>query len=211
MVRMKPIIADALEYAYRVKKDEIITLAQRHKISREDAEDITQDAFLYWWEHLDKLDDIVDTRGPEDIGAVLYSTVNKAVLNLLRSQRSEVRRVEVAHGGYDGEYGVDDYRYHPEVNLLTQEAEMEQDAINDIIDAAIDELPPRQRQAMCLIYRLGASQQDAAEQMELRYDSFRRLLAKARTTLSQAAMPQIAAIESSRDQSPGESEGSETE
>jgi len=208
---VRPIIADALEYAYLAKKDEIIKLARKHKISKEDAEDLTQDAFLYWWEHLDKLDALVNSRSADDIGAILYNTVYGDVLNLVKSQARQGSRIELEHGGYDGEYGVDDYRYHPEVNLITQEAEMEQDAINDIIDRAIDKLPARQRQAVSLIYRLGSSQREAAEQMGLGYQVFRNLLSQARTALSKKTMPQIEALESSTNPSPTSSWDNETE
>jgi predicted DNA-binding protein (UPF0251 family) len=53
----------------------------------------------------------------------------------------------------------------------------------EAVRAAIDQLPPKQRMAITLVYLDGVTQKDAADRTDCAHDAFRRRLANGRTRL----------------------------
>lgn len=125
--------------------------------SREDAEDLSQDAFLRLWERWDQIDRIADPT------AYLF----RVALNGFRMQR---RRAATALRK----------RVHPFQNERDEflEAEMRAD-----VRALLASLSSRQRAALLLVDLLGYPSEQAASILRVRPSTVRSLVSQGRTTL----------------------------
>jgi RNA polymerase sigma-70 factor (ECF subfamily) len=124
--------------------------------SREDAEDLSQEAFLRLWERWDAIDLI------DDPTAYLF----RVALNGFRMRR---RRAAMA---------VRRYLPVPEQRDAFVEAEMRADVRRLLLD-----LSPRQRAALLLVDLLGYSSEQAARMLRVRPSTVRNLASQARKTL----------------------------
>lgn len=126
--------------------------------NRQEAEEVTQDAFLRLWERWDKV-----IGGPDPVG-YLYRTALNVWRSRLRRAALAARRV-IHHIQGDDEI-----------------AEVED---RDAVVRALAPLPPRQRAAIVLMDVLDLSSDQAGEVLGIRPVTVRVLAAKARAALAQ--------------------------
>jgi len=124
--------------------------------SREDAEDLAQDAFVKLWERWERIDEI------EDLTAYLY----RVALNGFRMRR---RRLAMA---------IRKQLPGPEERDGYVEAEMRVDVRRLLL-----EVTPRQRAALLLVDLLGYPSEQAAEILRVRPSTVRNLVSQGRHAL----------------------------
>lgn len=129
-------------------------LLTRH---RQEAEEVTQEAFLRLWERWDRFADAPD---PD---AYLYRTA-------LNVWRSRLRRVAMAA--------------RKAVHHTRREDEMESVDARDVVVRTLASLPGRQREAIVLMDVLDLSSERAGEVLGIRPVTVRVLAARARVTLA---------------------------
>ncbi len=141
----------------------LYAFALRILLSREEAEDVTQETFLRAWKVL-----------PDWQPRAKFSTwLYRVALNLSRDRLRKHRETLM-----------------PELPELSDTGLRPDQALEQIqavgaLGAAISALPQRQRAALQLCAIEGRSQQDAAEILEISVDALESLLARARRSLRQ--------------------------
>jgi RNA polymerase sigma-70 factor, ECF subfamily len=126
--------------------------------NRQEAEEVTQDAFLRLWERWDKV-----IGGPDPVG-YLYRTALNVWRSRLRRAALAARRVIHHIQGNDEIAEVED---------------------RDAVVRALAPLPPRQRAAIVLMDVLDLSSDQAGEVLGIRPVTVRVLAARARAALAQ--------------------------
>ena len=139
----------------------IFALAVRMVTNRQDAEDITQDAFLRLWKTLPKW-------RPD---AKLSTWLHRVTLNLCYDHLRKKRPVL-----FETMPEQVDETARPDQSLQQAQA-------GKIVTDAIGRLAPRQRAAITLTALQGHSNKDAADMMDIKLPALESLLARARRTL----------------------------
>ena len=141
--------------------------ASRMLDDREEAEDVCQEVFLRLWKQAPKWQS-----GKALLATWLYRVMLNACHDRLRKRRPMVE--------LDFEMASD--TAGPErVQLWTQREQL--------LQQALAELPPRQRQALALCHDAQLSQSDAAAAMEISESALESLLARARRGLQAKLRP----------------------
>lgn len=132
-----------------------------------DAEEITQEAFLRFWQksHLWK----------PDKGGAFTTWFSQIVLNLCRDYK---RRHKIAFFSVE-ECNVENH----ETGLASPEQQTIAAAQSKMIAAAIRQLPSRQQEAILLCYYEAYSQKQAAAILEISVKALEALLSRAKKTL----------------------------
>jgi RNA polymerase sigma-70 factor, ECF subfamily len=128
-----------------------------------DAEDLTQEAFLRLWQNPQQL---------REAGA-LRGWLIRVATNLAADRFKAAKTVDLEHAGEVGDG-------QPDATRLMQRTE-----VRGRIDAAIANLPERQRLALTLVQFEQMSNIAAAEIMDLTVDALESLLARARRGIKQ--------------------------
>lgn len=128
--------AAAFEALFQAHFDRLRRYAYRFVSSWDDAEDIVHDVFLRVWDRRTEL------AGVGDFTAYLYTATRHQAVNRLRR-----RRVEDRWRGREERVASDD----PSTALA--DSDSDSTTLAAALQAAIDELPPRQREVMLLRWR----------------------------------------------------------
>lgn len=134
-----------------------------------EAEDVCQEAFMKLWQQAP------NWRAEARIGTWLHQvTLNAARDRLRRRRGGGTSEVEVAD--------LVDHGPQSDPERLAAESESQR-----WLAQAIEQLPPRQREALLLCHDQQLSQKEAAEVMEIDVGALESLLSRARQALRQAA------------------------
>ncbi len=142
-------------------------IAYRFLLSREDAEDMVQEAFLKLWTGSARYD---IKKKAKFTSWFTHIVVNQARDILRKRQRQKAEPIE------DNELS----------EAASQVFALEQRESRDAVAAALDALPDRQRMAVVLYYYGDVPQQEAAKMMKLSVKGFESLLSRAKASLRQA-------------------------
>lgn len=153
--------ARAFEEVVNANLSRVVAVARRVLGSDGDAEDVAQEALLRLWRQAEKWEP-----GRARIATWLYRvTVNLSIDRLRR--RSETVEADPPE----------------QVAEADQQLHMEEDELRRHMDAALQELPERQRLALVLFHYEGLAMAEAAGIMETSVEALESLLARARRTL----------------------------
>lgn len=152
--------ADAQEIARRIRDGDraafrtffdrhhgrLLGAVQGRGVSRDDAEDVVQNAFLYIWEHRERIDPAQSLR------AYLFRIGYTRALNAKRGREREVAEADPEDAGRAA---------------ATPETDAEQAELRAHIQAAVDALPERRRQVFELCFVQGFTYREAAEALDV--------------------------------------------
>jgi RNA polymerase sigma-70 factor (ECF subfamily) len=175
------VLSDAtlMELVRAERRDEAITLllsAFRRKVfglaysflrDRTAAEDVTQEVFIKVWRALPGFD------GRASMSTWIYTIARNASLSALRA-----RRPQASLSDPDVIEAVDAINPVPSADVLVERA---------TILRLVDQLPPKQRQAIVLFYMEGQSHEEVATMLAMPVGTVKTLLHRARGRLSAAA------------------------
>lgn len=148
--------------------DRVLSVARRMLGDEAEAEDIAQDVFLRLWQQAEKWDG-----GRAQVSTWLYRVTVNSCIDRLRARR---------------EGTVDEL---PEIRgEATQQQALEEADLEHYVDAALQELPERQRAALVMFHYENLSMNDVAEMMEISVDAVESLLARGRRTLKKSLKTQ---------------------
>lgn len=133
--------------------------AQRLLSSPSEAEDVVQETFLRVWQHAPRY------QPTATVSTWIYRIARNLCLDRLRRRRETDERISLL----EGETGPGQLLDRKELSHQVQ--------------AALSELPERQRSALLLVHFEGLSQQEAAAVLEVGVQALESLLARGRRTL----------------------------
>lgn len=155
---------DHAAYALFVDRhlDRLLAFVQRTLVSRDDAEDVVQEAFLKVWTHANRW---------QDRGTKASTWLHQIALNLCRDRWRKERGNTVE---------LDE-------NLRSDGTEPEQQLLEDDqalrVHTALQQLPDRQRVAVVLTHFQGMTNPEAAVILSCSVEAMESLLSRARRTL----------------------------
>jgi RNA polymerase sigma-70 factor (ECF subfamily) len=158
---------DAAAFRSLVDRHLSSALGVARRMLRDDAEaeDVAQEALLRLWRSAEGL----------EVGAYgLRPWLRRVVSNLCVDRMRSTRRLSVVEEVPE--------RSEP----ASQQAEMEAQDVSARVDAALKELPDRQRMALTLFHYEGLSQIEVGKIMEISDEAVESLLARARRSLKRA-------------------------
>ena len=164
--------ANAFEHLVHAYEKTVYNLALRTLGNREDAEDVTQEAFLKAYRSLDSF------RGDSKFSVWLYRIVSNLCLDLLRSrQRKPVQSLTVEDDdGEIGELEISDEHFSPEKLLdrkLTREC----------VQRGLSALPDDARQILLLRELQGMSYEEIGQALDLEPGTVKSRIFRARKRL----------------------------
>ena len=139
---------------------------------REDAEDVAQEVFIDAFRSIDSF------RGDASLSTWLYRLSMNKSLDFIRARKRKKRG-----SGLLSFFGSDDMSKLNVSDTKQPQELLEEDEKRQILMAAIDRLPDRQKQAIILSKFEGLSQEQAAEVMEASVASVESLLVRAKKKL----------------------------
>ena len=141
--------------------DRVLAVARRTLGDEAEAEDVAQEVFLRLWRQAEKWQG-----GRAQVSTWLYRVTVNACIDRLRSRKEET---------------VKDV---PEIVAeATQQQTMEEDDLRHTMDAALQQLPERQRLALVLFHYESMSMNAVAEAMDASVEAVESLLARGRRSL----------------------------
>lgn len=168
--------AGAFERLVEVYERRAIGVSYRLLNNSADAQEVAQDAFLRAYRSLEKLQD------PTRFGPWLMRIVRNLSLNFRRGRRSG-QSVEL-----DERQGMDQART-PDGKPIVSEASPDREAVGrelqDRIDAALAQLPDKQRESLVLFTIEGWAQKDIAEHLECSLENVKWNVFQARKKLKE--------------------------
>jgi RNA polymerase sigma-70 factor, ECF subfamily len=141
---------DVLEQLYDSYGDMMYGVAFRILGNRQEAEDVTQDVFLNLWHHCNY------DPNRASFKSFLMLLVRSRSLDRLRSHKSRLQTAERSGHLASSEL----FGRSPLESVASDE-------VSQRVQAALAELPPKQRQALELSYFGGLTQQEIAQQLEV--------------------------------------------
>lgn len=164
--------ANAFEHLVHAYEKTVYNLALRTLGNREDAEDVTQEAFLKAYRSLDSF------RGDSKFSVWLYRIVSNLCLDLLRSrQRKPTQSLTVEDDdGEIGELEISDEHFSPEKLLdrkLTRES----------VQRGLSALPDDARQILLLRELQGMSYEEIGQALDLEPGTVKSRIFRARKRL----------------------------
>ncbi|MBQ5977689.1 MAG: sigma-70 family RNA polymerase sigma factor [Oscillospiraceae bacterium] len=164
--------ANAFEHLVHAYEKTVYNLALRTLGNREDAEDVTQEAFLKAYRSLDSF------RGDSKFSVWLYRIVSNLCLDLLRSrQRKPTQSLTVEDDdGEIGELEISDEHFSPEKLLdrkLTRES----------VQRGLSALPDDSRQILLLRELQGMSYEEIGQALDLEPGTVKSRIFRARKRL----------------------------
>lgn len=142
--------------AYIAYFPKLIRFSETYLLSREDAENIVQDVFLYLWEHPEVWESV------EHVNAFLFAMVKNRCIDYLRQQTQSRRRKYPLTELQEKELQLKLYA------LQTFQSEgLFQTETQRLLRKAIDELPPRCREIFLLSRFDGLHHKEIAERLSI--------------------------------------------
>lgn len=144
--------------------DRVLAVARRTLGDEAEAEDVAQEVFLRLWRQADRWEG-----GRAQVSTWLYRVTVNACIDRLRVRKEDTVS-EV-----------------PEVaSEATQQQTMEEDDLRETMDAALQQLPERQRLALVLFHYESMSMSAVAEAMDASVEAVESLLARGRRSLKKS-------------------------
>ena len=137
---------EALASAYDLYVRQLLSYAFSYTKSKEDSEEIVQDAFLSLWMHRGEL------RDRESLRPFLFTVVRHRVIDLLRQRVKSVV--------------FEDYLLSSDC-LSTHDGSIDFDEYLEIVRQSIDQLPPAQRRILRMSKFEGKSNREIAEALSV--------------------------------------------
>lgn len=149
--------------AYRAMCDRFLVpihrFAQRMLGSEAEAEDVAQETFLRIWQHASRY------TPNAAVSTWIYRIARNLCIDRIRRRKDDSHRISQI-----------DVEERPSLLLARKELSAQ-------VEEALQELPDRQRMALCLVHYEGLSQSEAADVMEVGVLALESLLARGRRTL----------------------------
>jgi len=139
-----------------------LSFAERMMGTREEAEDIVQDAFSKLWLHADKYD---------PAKSKFTTWFYRVVMNRCLDKKRKKAPLSLPEN-----YDVVDDRENPSERLATKQKQKK-------VRQALDEIPGRQKAAITMCYFEGLSNQEAADILEMNIKALESLLCRGRRNL----------------------------
>jgi RNA polymerase sigma-70 factor (ECF subfamily) len=139
---------------------------------REDAEDVAQEVFIEAYRSIDSF------RGDSSLSTWLYRLSMNKSFDYIRAKKRKKRG-----SGLLSSFGNDEMSRLNVTDTKQPHEQLEEDEKRQILTAAIDKLPDRQKQAIILSKFEGLSQEQVAEVMETSVSSVESLLVRAKKKL----------------------------
>lgn len=143
-----------------------VRLAARLSGSETQADDIAQEAFMRVWRHAARWQDA------EQRGARFTTWLYKIVLNLVIDEKRKRQTV-----------GLDDIAEPVDDKNADAETQLQRQQSAEKVEAALRQLPDRQREAFVLCFYEEFSNREAADALEISVKALESLLVRARRTL----------------------------
>lgn len=159
----------AFEELVTTHEARIYSLCLRMSGNREDACDLTQEAFLKIWRGLDSFNH------DSSFATWAYRLTSNVCIDFLRKEkkRRDVPLFTEDDEGQETELVLPDQRYDPE--LLAQRRELQ-----DSLEAAMAQLEPQYRQILSLRELCGLSYSEIGSQLQLKEGTVKSRIARAR-------------------------------
>lgn len=169
--------------------DRLVTIYERPAVSTayrllgnsEDARDVVQNAFVKAFRSLAKL------KEPTRFGPWLLRIVSNLSLNARRSRRSNVVPLDEQRGTDGATTGEGE----PVVTSFTPDRNAESRELQEAIDAALAQLPEKQRLALVLFTIEGWAQKDIAQMLECSLETVKWNVFQARKRLKDLLSDQM--------------------
>jgi RNA polymerase sigma-70 factor (ECF subfamily) len=158
-----------------------VSTAYRLLGNNEDARDVVQDAFVRAFKSLAKLNE------PTRFGPWLLRIVSNLSLNARRSRRSNVVPLDEQRGTDGATTGEGE----PVVTSFTPDRNAESRELQEAIDAALAQLPEKQRLALVLFTIEGWAQKDIAQMLECSLETVKWNVFQARKRLKDLLADQL--------------------
>jgi RNA polymerase sigma-70 factor (ECF subfamily) len=168
MARVTQGDAQAFQQLVDAGIDRVLSVARRMLADEAEAEDVAQEVFLRLWRQAEKWEG-----GRAQVSTWLYRVTVNTCIDRLRARREET---------------VDEL---PEVSRdATQQQVLEERDLEQYVEAALNELPERQRIALVLFHYEQLSMNDVAEAMDASVEAIESLLARGRRALKKSLKSQ---------------------
>ncbi|MEM8743298.1 MAG: RNA polymerase sigma factor [Pseudomonadota bacterium] len=152
--------------------DRVLAVARRTLGDEAEAEDVAQEVFLRLWRQAEKWQG-----GRAQVSTWLYRVTVNACIDRLRARKEETVK------------DVPDV-----VAEATQQQTMEEEDLRNTMDAALQQLPERQRLALVLFHYESMSMNAVAEAMDASVEAVESLLARGRRSLKKKLQPEWKAL-----------------
>lgn len=163
---------DAFAQLIRDNETRIYTLALRMTGSREDAQDLAQEAFLSAWRALSSF------KGDATFSTWVYRLTSNACIDHLRKQkrRQEVVQTQSLDDEERGSIDLPDRRFDPQT-------ELERGELRAAVERGLAALPDHQRQILVMRELSGLSYQEISDVLQMDLGTVKSRIARARSAL----------------------------
>jgi RNA polymerase sigma-70 factor (ECF subfamily) len=168
MARVSQGDAQAFQQLVDTGIDRVMSVARRMLGDETEAEDVAQDVFLRLWRQADRWEG-----GRAQVSTWLYRVTVNSCIDRLRARREDT---------------MDEL---PDMSReATQQQSLEEDDLQEYVEAALEGLPDRQRLALVLFHYENLSMNAVAEAMDSSVEAVESLLARGRRALKKSLKSQ---------------------
>ena len=157
---------EAFSLLFRRQYEPLCFFAARFTRDLSAAESLVQEIFVKLWESREALQIRVSLR------SYLYTSVKNACLNLIKHENFS--------------YPLESVESRSDEPVTRPDVQLETDEMTKVVEQAINKLPPKQREILCLAKYEGLSYQEIAEVQHVRINTVKTQLKRALKSLSKS-------------------------